>query len=282
MANYTEIQERLERVFGTRFLFVTGLTRAGTVWVQNALDAHPEVVCRGEGHFTNVLRPLVDEALRKYNDHSIRAKVLIEAAGGRSAALGFSPDDIEALTLLGAGLAMAHVLADKRVRYLGERTPEYTMGLPALDRLVPEGRVVHVIRDGRDETAAAWEFNLRTRRKGFVQKYPTLASYAEAFALQWGASVGRARAHGRQNRDRYLEIRYEDIEARPGPSVERICNFLGIAVDSEIVKRCVQGGRGWALNDSGTGQWRHLFDDAAKDNFHRHAGELLKLLGYQN
>ncbi|HEX5915407.1 MAG TPA: sulfotransferase, partial [Rubrobacter sp.] len=31
--------------------FVVGLAKSGTTWLMKTLDAHPEVLCRGEGRF---------------------------------------------------------------------------------------------------------------------------------------------------------------------------------------------------------------------------------------
>ncbi|MGB0670498.1 MAG: sulfotransferase family protein [Rhodospirillales bacterium] len=280
-ASHQTLLGRLHRVLDRRLFFIVGLTRTGTHWLQQALDAHPDAICRGEGHMGDILRPLLEKALKSYDAHAIRSKSLIEAAGGRSHALGFDPEDLRALTLFAGALALEHMIGDKDPVAIGERTPEYTMMLPTMAEIAPDARFIHVIRDGRDETAAAWEFNLRMKRKGFLEKYPDLDAYAEAFSAQWSMAVGKARYFARQNPDRVLQVFAEDFNGKPRRTLRKICLFLGLDDTDAVLQNCLDAGHGWALVDSGAGAWKRVFSETARAHFKRNAGELLKLLEYE-
>lgn len=279
--DYNLVQERLHWVLERRVVFVTGITRVGTVWVQHALDAHPQVRCRGEGHFLDALRPLISRVCQQYDQHNKKAKALIEAAGSKSHALGLTENDANILVLTAMGLVFSHMIGDDDVDVVGERTPEYAFVPDGLVELLPKARVVHVVRDGRDEVTAAWEFNLRTQRKGFTDKFDTLERYATAFAEQWGNGVVRSRNFGRAHPGNYLEIRYEDIAAESRGAMKRLADFLEIEDGPATLSDCAVAARGWALQDEGVGQWRRHFSDEARFAFARRAGELLKLLGYE-
>ncbi|MGB0682007.1 MAG: sulfotransferase family protein [Magnetovibrionaceae bacterium] len=279
-ADTAAVLERLDRVRSKQLFFIVGLTRTGTYWLQQAMDAHPDVICRGEGHMADVLLPLIERSLKTFDSQSVKNKALIEAAGGRAMALGFDQADAFALSHLGGLLALAHVIGDKDPQVIGERTPEYTLMLPTVDAIVPGAKYIHVIRDGRDETAAAWEFNLRMKRKGFLEKYPDLDSYAEAFSAQWSMAVGRARFFARQNADRVLQVFAEDFDEKPVRTLRKVCAFLELDDSESAVTACLSGGRAWPLADSGAGAWKHVLSDDAKAHFKRNAGELLKLLDY--
>lgn len=41
---------------GKKFLFVRGYQKSGTNWVNNLLNLHPQVICRGEYHFPIILK----------------------------------------------------------------------------------------------------------------------------------------------------------------------------------------------------------------------------------
>ncbi len=58
----TDFQSRIGRVLSGQLFFIAGAPKSGTTWVQRLLDAHPEIVCSGEGHFANKIAPPCKEA----------------------------------------------------------------------------------------------------------------------------------------------------------------------------------------------------------------------------
>ena len=50
--------------------FVCGAPKSGTTWLQRVLDAHPEVICSGEGHFIQRFTIPLATVVREYNDYS--------------------------------------------------------------------------------------------------------------------------------------------------------------------------------------------------------------------
>ena len=57
-------------MFDKEIVFIIGATRWGTAWLPQCLDAHPEICCKGEGHFTDSLFPLLAGAFDAYNAQS--------------------------------------------------------------------------------------------------------------------------------------------------------------------------------------------------------------------
>src|ERR1700679_327913 len=51
LQNWIENQEDLAALARKQLFFVGGAPRSGTTWLQQMLDAHPEICCRGEGLF---------------------------------------------------------------------------------------------------------------------------------------------------------------------------------------------------------------------------------------
>ena len=91
----------------------------------------------------------------------------------------------------------------------------YMQQLPLLERLFPDARYVHLIRDGRD-TAVSF----LSMPAGIVTRTWAHPETAGEFACQWRAEVEAARALGEPRRARrYLEVRYEALVADP----ERSC-----------------------------------------------------------
>jgi len=282
MADYRRIQERLTRTFEKDIYFVTGLTRPGTIWLQKSLDAHPEASCKGEAHFIDTLYPLLKSAIGQYNRKIGHNREMLERAGVTSAASDFSYNELDYLLVTAMSLVFARWSDDPAIKCIGERTPDYARSLDVLARVVPGAKFLHVIRDGRDEAVSAWQFNMRVNMEAFSKKFPDFRGFCKMFASSWGRSVGAAYFYGRSNKDQYMEVCFEDLLRDPGPVVRDVCQFLNIDDSDASIAACVKAAKLDALPDGGIGQWRELFDDDIRHDFQRYAGELLKLLEYED
>ncbi len=63
--------QRLHGLIGalnaTQIFFIGGSQKSGTTWLQLLLNAHPQVVCQGEGHITSHFAQLLLTILDKHN-----------------------------------------------------------------------------------------------------------------------------------------------------------------------------------------------------------------------
>ncbi len=282
MEEYLKAHERLGRLLKKDIVFVVGATRWGTSWVQQCLDTHPKILCKGEGHFSDSLFPGLAKLVDQYNQDAERIGNRMQLAGLPGNAAGFTFDDVEYLMRTSVMLMFQRWLPDDvdDITCIGEKTPEHVLSLELLDRLFPTMRIVHVVRDGRDEASSAWDFNMRISKGEFPRRYPTFADFAETFARNWSRSVGAARRFGRLNRRRYYQIRAEDLIEEPAPIVRRLFRFCDVEDREEIVQAGIKHAYQIAPLDIDPGVWHKRFDDEATKRFHRQSGELLKLLNY--
>ena len=144
-------------------------------------------------------------------------------------------------------------------------------------RGVGPGRVIHVIRDGRDAAVAAWDGRgdrplFRKPKKGSVP-----FSFAASFADHWCSFIEHVREAAQGHGGRYLELRYEALVGDPTGEIIRLLDFLRIVAMPNTVRECMQ-----RVNFSActVGDWRHRFDAEAAFRFDASAGYLLQELGY--
>ena len=237
MEEYLKAHDRLGRLLKKDFVFVVGATRWGTSWVQQCLDTHPKILCKGEGHFTDSLFPGLAKLVDQYNQDAERIGNRMQLAGLPGNAAGFTFDDVEYLMRTAVMLMFQRWVPedqDDEITCIGEKTPEHVLSLELLDRLFPDMRIVHVVRDGRDEAASAWDFNMGISKGEFPRRYPTFADFAETFARNWSRSVGAARRFGRLNRRRYYQIRAEDLVEEPAPIVRRLFRFCDVEDKEDV------------------------------------------------
>ena len=64
MFDYATLRKTIDDTFAKKLFFIMGTIKSGTTWLQLVLDGHPEIACRGEGHFTNFLAPALSRAVR--------------------------------------------------------------------------------------------------------------------------------------------------------------------------------------------------------------------------
>ena len=244
-----------------RMIFNVGSRRSGTFWLQRIVSAHPAVSAVGsETHlFSHGIAPL--------------AKRFHHAALG-SAQVGST--FIERDVLLDALREFCDTvftpLLEPGKECLAERTPLHALHTGLIRDIYPDGRIVHIIRDGRDvvRSLLAQQWGPRNVAEG---------------AAEWRAAIEAARA-GARDSDRYLEVRYEDLQAEPATRISGLYRWLGLPVDDAILERAlVEAGVERNLDPKGTpsgpGKWRATFTPEDLAAFEAVAGDLLYSLGYE-
>ena len=274
------MQQRLEWVFSRRIAFLFGATRWGTVVIERALDAHPEIAAKGEGRVAETLLPLMGQAVGLYRRRLDEASAEAERGLLPFTAARLDATDGTHLARVAFGLALARYAGDKPAKCLVERTPEHVLALPELEQLVPGAYYIHVVRDGRDEAVAAWDHETRTKGDAFAKRHPDFGRFAESFARAWGGAVAAARAFGRAHPDRFLEIKCERMLDRPTPTLSKICRFLGADWRESRIAPCLEAASQIAPEGL-AGLWRERFDEPGLAAFRRQAGEILKMFDYE-
>ncbi len=284
MEDYRDTHGRLARVFDKQIVFVVGATRWGTAWVQQCLDAHPQVCCKGEGHFTDSLFPLLAKAFDDYNAETETIGNRMVKSGLPGNAAGITVDDVDYLMASAVGVMFDRWLkgigAGQDVRVIGEKTPEHVMSLKLLDRVLPSMKVVHVYRDARDEAVSAWDFNDKLSAGAFRRQYPAFNDFARAFCGNWRRAVDAARDFDRRHRGRCFHLRAEALADAAAPALKPLFAFLGVDADDATLEAAAE--RAWETSplDVDAGAWKKKFDLETAKAFERDCGELLKLLGY--
>ena len=281
MEDYRLIHERLSWLADRQLVLVVGATRWGTAWVQQCMDAHPEVLCKGAGHFTDVLFPALARVMDEYNQECDKIGNRLQQAGLPGNAAGYTVDDVNYLLKTAVGLVFSRWIGEGNFKCIAEKTPEHVLSLDVLDHVLPGFKVVHVVRDGRDEAVSAWDFNLGISRGDFPRNFPEFVDFSEMFARAWSRSVGTAKHFGRDHPERFFQVRCEDLQTDGAAIVSRLFEFTGAGVDPDLVKTAMDAAWDVSPLDVEIGVWKDRFDDDTERLFSRQCGELLKLLDYE-
>jgi hypothetical protein len=251
-----------ERLRGAdeRLVFVVGSPRSGTTFFAGALGEQPGFV-----------------DLSEVNPH----KAAIPALAGLS--------DAEAARRIRAVLERVRALALVRGWRGIEQTPETAFVLAPALVAYPEGRAIHLVRDGRDVVCSllerGWLSAGRTggddanhaygaRARFWVEPERTsefeAASDATRGSWAWRRYVSAARSVADP---RVLELRYEMLAADPVAAARVVAEHLGS--DPEPLERSLA-----RFTDSSIGRYRQDLSAEQLDDVEREAGALLAELGY--
>ena len=291
---YEQLHQQVKNVLDKQFFFVVGCQKSGTTWLEKILDQHPQMVCRGEAVFGNVLHPAMGQALKAFNDQSTYRNKQI----GDTSELMFNQVQLDFLYLTAVGVLANRWGKDKPgLKLIGEKTPEHARTLPLLNNYFPNCKAVQIIRDGRDVAVSGWFHNLRTGGDKFKQNFPTLSHYIR-YLIQnhWLPYINDARAFGKQFPNRYFELKYEELQVNANDVTRNLLQFLEVDSTDDVVSQCIESasfkkitqGRDQGQEDRSSffrkgvcGDWKNHFDQQALDTFMQLGGAMLHELGYE-
>ncbi|MEA2374632.1 MAG: hypothetical protein QOD53_1095 [Thermoleophilaceae bacterium] len=258
-------------------IFVVGVARSGTTWIYDILTEHPQAYGVLESMLFSPglgLRPLFSE------DHwrSGRPPWGLRRIMTREQLIA----DVRELTArwLGRGLMPEH-------RFFVEKTPAHTRQIQLIAEVFPEARFVHVLRDGRDVAVS-----VRAARGSWGSRAAWKPGRTHFQSARWWRQHVEAarRAGAALGADRFLEVRYEDVKARPHESYRRLYAFCGMPYDDDLLERVFEatdfdrnfeGGESSFRRAGRVGDWRTSFGLRAAASFAAGSGRALLDAGYE-
>ena len=273
------------------YFFVLGLPKSGTTWVQKALDAHPQLVCRGEGKFM-AFRKELSKAAAKYSNH---------IAGYQKKVFGeefFPPMPRAEFDRLYRCFIEGRLIGDGAppgVQRIGNKDPEHGPVLSDLAQHVPGAAFIHVIRDPRDVAVSTWH-HMRRVEPGFVETIGDFEALARQIVAEWRAYVRGVRRVNAEKVLEYMEIRYEDLHTDPTANLSELYSFLGVAAAPSVVEAALErasferasGGRARGEPDTlsfyrkgAVGDWRNYMSEDLSDEILQSTDGLADALGYR-
>lgn len=210
--------------------FVAGLPRSGTTWLQQMLNAHPQVLCLGESHFMNDIVPEIYSVLSAYTKK--REKGSKTWAPG---VVGPQPTHMGPVFHAAFAALAAANLGDKDVSKLvtiGEKNPDNLFNARRVWSVYPKARMIHIIRDPRDGAVSGY-----ARFRPRLPKDLTRPDYVRAYAHDWMQRISDIRriADGRS----YVELRYETLHADTFTEASKLFRFIGAGDDPEAIQTAI-------------------------------------------
>lgn len=270
-------------VLDKQFLFIIGSPKSGTTWLQVMLAAHPQITTTVE---LTLFNRYTGPWIRAWKEEVANMEKCRWYQG-----LPFLWTEQEFYCFLRKFLQEVYqkVVEGKReATHVLDKHPGYSMHIEEINKLLPNARFIHVIRDGRDVAVSM----MSARRE---IGYGT--STIRESALAWKQHVKSAQV-ARQYPERYMEVRYEKLHTDGATTIESVFNFCGLSVSLEKAAVIAEAHqfekmkveRQHADERAKThaafyrkgivGDWKGALDPVQRYLFDQLAGDLLNELGY--
>lgn len=267
-------------------IFIVGSPRSGTTLLRYILTSHPRIYIPPESYFfhrffsSDPQRPVPPEkAVEVMASICTYEPFFADWKGERpnpELFVSMLPDTRPAAIICALYTLYARQYGAER---WGDKTPIYVEQIDKISALFPEGKFIHIIRDGRD-VAVSMRKAYRNARYFYMDIY-----YA---AANWKDRLARARKMGDLiGPERYLEIRYEDLVSNMEESICNICGFIGEVYHPAMLEPQLVAARSHHSTgihsstrqpptDSHIGHWQKEMSPADQRLFQSVAGDILE------
>ena len=211
-------------------IFIVAMPRSGTKLLRELLDNHSKIYfLKNETEFLPYLSKLENKfgPLDQYENFKLFYNAILKTSFFYKKSL---EKNVPSCNIFFDGLNGYNVSdifkyiveyytnsLDKRKEYWGDKSPSYINHLDLVFNLYPSAKIIHIVRDPRDYCLSmkkAWG-------KSLIRS-----------AYKWKNSIRKIKKRDH----RIIEIKYEDLIERPDDELFRICSFLNLEYESNMIK----------------------------------------------
>jgi hypothetical protein len=213
----------------TPAIFVIGSQRSGTTLMRLMLNAHSEVAIPEEGGFWMPLLRDYSEKKISYNKLSLILKYIENNSQFQKWHLSIY--DVKKLLKKNEEYNLSEVIsvfyecyARRHSKVIwGDKTPSFFRMIPVLAELFPQARFIHIVRDGR-AVFLSWK-----KREGYKRS-------VSVSALEWAYKVRKIEKSLDQIKPgKRIKIRYEDLVSNPDQTLKKVCAFVGVEYEKNML-----------------------------------------------
>jgi hypothetical protein len=267
-------------------IFILGVQRSGTTLLRLILNSHSYIAIPEEAEF---LRPIIT---KKYIYNEIPEKDLKRICNYLRSSPHYALWNYDSSKFLNwlekqssislkefiNNLFMSYAESEGKIRW-GDKTPSLFRKLKLLHILFPEAKFIHMLRDGRD-VFDSW------RKMDFSKNNVAVV------ALEWQYKLYKIENFLKiLHDDNKYTIRYEDLLISPKETLMKICNFIEMEFESQMLNFYMQSkyyvGNHHSrlifqpINPGNLFKWKKNLTETELKVFNYLAGRYLRKYGYQ-
>lgn len=204
-------------------IFLVGAPRSGTTILQSLLAAHQEIISFPESKFFHYLL---------YEKFAVNLPTRLES---------FLRDEIKRPELLNNFddtqtteskaawfvSALDSLAREQNKSIWLEKTPEHIYFIEEIQRLVPDAKFIHILRNGMDTIASMYEAT-----RSFNELWGGIWDLEHCID-RWKYAI--LTSHKYVDNPNHILVKYEDLVDNKTKILDRVCNFLKIEYDAAML-----------------------------------------------
>ncbi|MBD3279060.1 MAG: hypothetical protein GF388_12235, partial [Candidatus Aegiribacteria sp.] len=223
---------RMDKHKAQGVLFVVGSPRSGTKLLCGILNNHDQIMLASEfDSHARLLKEWGDNDPHAnfesfFNDLSKSGYFIKCSHRGHKISKESYYKSIEHLTTAEALLVFLRYMIrstrnkDINTSIIGQKSPHLIDRIEIMDRYYPNAKFIHIIRDVRNcalSSRNAWNTNIYRYAQRWYFKNSSYLKYAD-----------------KNNEDRFITIRYEDLVNNSERQIRKLCDFLGVSFKNKL------------------------------------------------
>jgi peptidoglycan/xylan/chitin deacetylase (PgdA/CDA1 family) len=204
-------------------IFLVGSPRSGTTILQSLLAAHPEIISFPESKFFHYL--LCDKLTANL---STRLGIFFRDEINRPELLNDFDDNQTVANKASWFVSILDGLAVEENKSIWlEKTPEHIYFIEDIQRLIPDAKFIHILRNGMDTIASMYEAT-----RTFSDLWGGIWDLEHCIE-RWKYAV--LTSHKYVNKSRHMFVKYEELIDNKNLVLAGICDFIGIEYDAAML-----------------------------------------------
>lgn len=277
-----------------QYFFVTGSPKSGTTWLQMLLDAHPDVVCSGEGAFFERLIQPISEVRAKYNDYMNYANKAVYEGNGFYGQIPFE-ETKQQLREIVFNLMSRRAVASTMA--IGDKTPRHNLFLNSMHTIFPEAKFINIVRHPYDVAVSKLFHASRVgRTEALDPNSGARTTMIEKAGEDWAIAQQRVQEFNKKTPGLLIEVKYEELIDHPVREASRLFQHIGVDYSPEVAEAAIEmssfeklsGGRSQGTEDTSSffrkgvaGDWKTHLEPKMAQLVNKHCKPLMRHYGYE-
>jgi len=211
-------------------VFIVGCPRSGTTLLAAIIDRHSQISIPPETRFFEGVLPRFRTRNGQTHDEIVKAIQSYQ----RIRDLAISDEELltrlqhYSPTVQNGFRSLLETYAEKQGKSLmGEKSPVHLLHVPTILDWYPEAVVLCLIRDGRDVVQS-------------LMRVPWTHNNLCRHAAEWSYRAALAETYHVRYSGRFQVVRFEHLIEQPENEVKRICRFLNVAFEPQLLDSSVR------------------------------------------
>lgn len=223
-------------------VFILGNPRSGTSLIRLMLQQHSNIVAPPESGFMQwwfnkyknwKIDDNSDNEVDKFLDDLFTSKKIetwnLSRNNLKNNILQKKPKNYGELMAI---IYMAYKFYSENLKVIVDKNNYYINHLEDIKQIWPEAKFIHVVRDGRDIACSYLDVNKLKTRSPYK---PKLSTSIERIAYEWIENNRKIFKLSEHYLEKYILIKYEDIVFKPKETLSKICKFLDVVFEPEML-----------------------------------------------